>query len=280
MNFELKQIQQMAATVRQDILTMIHAAGSGHPGGSLSSVEILTTLYLTQLFHCDPAQPDDPQRDRFVLSKGHCAPVLYSVLCRRGFFPAEGLLTLRKLDSAFQGHPHAPLVPGIDCSSGSLGQGLSIANGMAMGLRRAKSSSRVYCLLGDGELQEGQVWEAALTAAQHKLSNVCAIVDNNHVQLDGRTEDIKRMEPVTDKWAAFGWNVLCADGHDPRALYVAYLAAMAEKEKPSVIVADTVKGKGVSFMEDDCAWHGQAPSDEQFACAMQEIQNQETEVTK
>lgn len=267
----LQGLEKTAASIREDILTMVHTAGSGHPGGSLSSVEILTVLYFTDLFQCNPKQPDDLSRDRFILSKGHCAPVLYSALCRKGFFSDENLKTLRKLGSILQGHPHAKLVPGLDCSSGSLGQGLSIANGIAMGLRYQGIDQRVYCLLGDGELQEGQVWEAALTSAQHNLSNVCAIVDNNHVQLDGSTEDIKKMEPLKEKWEAFGWNTICVDGHDLEKLYQAFIQAKQETGKPTVLIAQTIKGKGISFMENNCAWHGLAPNDEQFKKAIAEL---------
>lgn len=271
----IKALEAMARTVRRDILTMVHEAGSGHPGGSLSAADIMVALYFSDIFRCDPQNPDDPKRDRFLLSKGHTAPVLYSVLCRKGFFDESHLHTLRKLDSILQGHPHAEQVPGVDCSSGSLGQGLSIANGLAMGLRKQGRNSRVYCLMGDGELQEGQVWEAALTAAQHKLSNVCAMVDNNHVQLDGTTDSIKGMEPVTDKFAAFGWNVIPVDGHSIPALLTAFRAAQVETERPTVLVCETVKGKGVSFMEGQAAWHGNAPSAEQLARALSEIDSRE-----
>lgn len=271
----IKALEAMARTVRRDILTMVHEAGSGHPGGSLSAADIMVALYFSDIFRCDPQSPDDPGRDRFLLSKGHTAPVLYSVLCRKGFFDESHLHTLRQLDSILQGHPHAEQVPGVDCSSGSLGQGLSIANGLAMGLRKQGRDSRVYCLMGDGELQEGQVWEAALTAAQHNLSNVCAMVDNNHVQLDGNTESIKGMEPVTDKFAAFGWNVIPMDGHSIPALLAAFRAAQAETERPTVLVCETIKGKGVSFMEGQAAWHGNAPSAEQLAQALSEIDSRE-----
>lgn len=267
----IKALEAMARTVRRDILTMVHEAGSGHPGGSLSATDIMVSLYFSDLFRCDPQTPAAPDRDRFLLSKGHTAPVLYSVLCRKGFFGEEHLHTLRKLGSILQGHPHAAQVPGVDCSSGSLGQGLSIANGLAMGLRKQNRDSRVYCLMGDGELQEGQVWEAALTAAQHRLSNVCAIVDNNHVQLDGTTESIKNMESVSDKFAAFGWNVIDVDGHSIPALLSAFRSAKAETARPTVLVAETVKGKGVSFMEGQAAWHGNAPSAQQLTQALNEI---------
>jgi transketolase len=251
---------------------MIHLAGSGHPGGSLSAVEILTSLYFDDIFQCDVNDPDKKERDRLVLSKGHCAPVLYSVLCRKGFFEEKELATLRKLGSNLQGHPYADKVNGLDVSSGSLGQGLSVANGIALGYKKQNINNRVYCLLGDGELQEGQVWEAALTAAQFNLDNICAIVDNNHVQLDGRTEEIKKMEPVIDKWVSFGWNVIPVDGHDVASLSSAYQQAMKSKGRPTVIIAETIKGKGVSFMEDKCEWHGLAPDKDQLKLALAELE--------
>jgi transketolase len=264
-------VENIARQVRGDIVKMIHAAGSGHPGGSLSAVELLVVLYFGGILRITPEDPGNLRQDRFILSKGHCAPVLYSILCRKGFFAKDHLMTLRKLGSILQGHPHAALVPGLDSSSGSLGQGLSIANGMAMGYLRRGFDIRVYCLLGDGELQEGQVWEAAMTAAQHKLNNVCAIVDNNHVQLDGNTGDIKCLEPVADKWRAFNWNVLQIDGHNPDEVYNAYQEAIKERQRPTVIVAQTIKGKGVSFMENRAAWHGTAPDQEQLRAALNEI---------
>jgi transketolase len=268
---EQQELEGMTARIREDILNMIHLAGSGHPGGSLSAVEILAALYFTGIMHVTPDRPDNADQDRFILSKGHAAPVLYSVLCRKGFFDEKHLAGLRSLGGILQGHPNARYVPGLDCSSGSLGQGLSIANGIAIGFRKRGVGRRVYCLLGDGELQEGQVWEAALTASQHRLANVCAVVDNNHVQLDGRTRDIKRMEPLADKWRGFGWNVIPADGHSLCEMYNAYRTAMRLNSRPSVIIAETVKGKGVSFIENQAAWHGLAPDAEQLDRALDEI---------
>ena len=268
---EQADLKDVARQVREDILNMVHLAGSGHPGGSLSAVEILVALYFTDIMRVTPDNPENPLQDKFILSKGHAAPVLYSTLCRKGYFCESHLSTLRKLGSICQGHPHAELMPGLDCSAGSLGQGLSIANGIALGFRKQGIDRRAYCLLGDGELQEGQVWEAALTAAQLKLNNICAVVDNNHVQLDGRTEDIKKMEPVSDKWRAFGWNVVEADGHSVCAMYNAYQTAIRCNKQPTVIVAETIKGKGVSFMENQAAWHGVAPDKEQLEKALAEI---------
>lgn len=270
--FDQKQTERTALQIRRDIVTMIHAARSGHPGGSLSGADIMAALYFTDQFRCDPKDPAWGERDRFILSKGHCAPLIYSVLARRGFFSPETLLTLRKLDSILQGHPNAKKTPGLDCSSGSLGQGLSISNGIAYALKRRASDARVYCLLGDGELQEGQVWEAAMFAPQHALDNVCAIVDYNNVQLDGKVSEIKDVFPLREKWDAFHWNVLECDGHDVAALYDAFCKARAAKGRPSVILAKTVKGKGVSYMENSAKWHGTAPNDAEYAKAMAELE--------
>ncbi|MBP3318773.1 MAG: transketolase [Ruminiclostridium sp.] len=256
--------------LRQDVLEMIHAAGSGHPGGSLSAVEILTALYFN-VMQVDPQNPNDPDRDRFILSKGHAAPILYAVLARKGYFDPAILPTLRSLGSPLQGHPHMELLPGLDCSSGSLGQGLSIANGLALAARQQNKSYRTYCLMGDGEVQEGQVWEAAMTAAHFGLDNVCAIVDNNGVQLDGVTAEIMGVEPLGEKFRAFGWHVIDCDGHDLTALLAAFQEAAQTKGKPTAIIAKTVKGKGVSFMENLCAWHGKAPNQDELAAALAEI---------
>ncbi|MFO7626844.1 MAG: transketolase [Candidatus Fermentibacteraceae bacterium] len=253
--------------LRRMILGMIHEARSGHPGGSLSCVEILVLLYHGLMQH-DPENPGWAGRDRFVLSKGHAAPALYAVLADCGYFPVEELSTLRRFGSRLQGHPHMQSLPGLDCSTGSLGQGLSIASGMALGLRLMGSSARVYCLLGDGELQEGSVWEAVMSAPALALSNLTAIVDNNGVQLDGRTCEIIPVEPLVEKWKAFGWNVRRCPGHDLDAMK----EALAEIQVgPSVLIADTVKGRGVSFMEGDCSWHGRAPDDSELADALAEL---------
>ncbi len=265
---------EMSKTIRTDVLTMVHKAGSGHPGGSLSAADLMTGLFFGGIIRVDPAKPDWDGRDRFILSKGHVAPVLYAVLARMGFFPLEELGTLRRFGSILQGHPHKQSTPGLDCSSGSLGQGLSIACGLAIGFKVQKKDNRVYCLLGDGELQEGQVWEAVMTGAQHKLDNLCAIVDYNHVQLDGTTEEIKDLGDLCAKWHDFGWNVIELDGHDMEQVLNAFRMAMAFKGKPSVLIANTVKGKGVSFMEGDCSWHGNAPNAEQLAQALAEIRGE------
>lgn len=272
-------LEQTCRYVRSDIVRMIHKAGSGHPGGSLSSVELLTGLYFSGIFRVNVNNPDWEDRDRFILSKGHCAPLIYSVLARKGFFPYEDLWTLRKLGSPLQGHPHKGSTVGLDCSAGSLGQGLSISNGLGISFKKQGKDCRVYCLLGDGELQEGQVWEAMMTAAQHHLDNVCAMVDYNHVQLDGRVEDIKALGDLCAKWRDFGWNVIEIDGHNIRSVVHAYELAALTKGKPTVIIANTIKGKGVSFMEGSADWHGKAPNDEQLAQALKEIGYSEEEDT-
>lgn len=271
----IAELENLCRTVRSDIVTMVHRAGSGHPGGSLSAVELMVGLYFGGQMCVDPQNPEWEGRDRFLLSKGHVAPVLYSVLARKGFFPVEELWTLRRLGSSLQGHPHRGSTPGLDCSSGSLGQGLSIANGLALGFKKQGRSNRVYCLLGDGELQEGQVWEAIMTSAQHKLDNLCAIADYNHVQLDGAVEEIKALGDLCAKWHDFGWNVLEVDGHDMNAVLRAYEMARAFRGKPTVLIANTVKGKGVSFMEGDCNWHGNAPNAQQLEQALAEINEKE-----
>ena len=269
-NSRTRDLPALCRQIRRDILSMTHAAGSGHPGGSLSAVEILVSLYFGQM-RLDPARPDDPNRDRFLLSKGHAAPLLYSVLARRGYFDPALLPTLRQLGSPLQGHPHMAKLPGLDCSSGSLGQGLSIANGLALAARRTGRTYRTYCLLGDGELQEGQVWEAAMTAAHFALDTVCAIVDDNGVQLDGPTCEVMNVAPLADKFRAFGWQVLSVDGHSLDALAEAFRQAAATRGRPTVLLARTVKGKGVSFMEGQPAWHGKAPNDQELAAALAEL---------
>ena len=268
---EAKELKEMCRTVREDIVTMIHKAGTGHPGGSLSAVEIMTALYFGGVMKVDAKNPNWEERDRFILSKGHVAPVIYSVLARKGFFPVEELGTLRKFGSILQGHPHKDHTPGLECSAGSLGQGLSVANGIALAFKKLGKSQRVYCLMGDGELQEGQIWEAAMFAPQQKLDNVCAIVDYNHVQLDGTVEEIKSLDNLPARWNDFGWNVIEVDGHDVEAVINAFELAARMKGRPSVLIAHTVKGKGVSFMENNCNWHGNCPNAEQLAAALAEI---------
>ncbi len=255
-----------ARVIREDILRMIHSAGSGHPGGSLSLVEILLHLYWNEM-NIDPDNPGWEERDRLVLSKGHGAPALYSVLARRGYFSTDKLDSLRKYDSGLEGHPHMQSLPGLDCSTGSLGQGLGIAAGLALGLSIRKSPARVFCILGDGELQEGSIWESAMSIPNLKQTNITAIVDRNHVQLDDDVDKIMPIEPLAYKWRAFGWTVAECDGHDPTDIKRAFSTVSS---KPLVIIAETVKGKGVSFMEHKALWHGRAPDGDQLQEALEE----------
>ena len=241
-------LKDIAKQMRADIVTMLAAAGSGHPGGSLSACDIIAVLYFDKM-NIDPENVEWPDRDRFVLAKGHAAPALYAALAERGFFPREDLVTLRKSYSHLQGHPNMNTTPGVEMSTGSLGQGLSVANGMALAGRLDNRDYYVYCLMGDGEIQEGQVWEAAMSASHYGLDHVIAFVDHNHLQIDGNNDDVMTVNPIEDKFRAFGWNVMTIDGHDYQAISDAIDAAKAQKGKPTVIVAETIKGKGVSFME-------------------------------
>jgi transketolase len=268
----IRQLTETARQVRIDILKMLHTAKSGHTGGSLSATDILVALYFQVMRH-RPDDPDWQERDRFVLSKGHAAPALYAVLSRAGYFDAQELNTLRRLNSCLQGHPNARLTKGVDATSGSLGQGLSVANGIALGLRLDGIESQVYALLGDGELQEGQVWEAAMTAAHRKLGKVTVIVDNNGLQIDGFVKDVKGVEPIGDKWSSFGWEVHAVDGHDMTAL-IGALTKVRDKsvtDRPTAIIAKTVKGKGVSIFENKAKYHGVPPSDDELAAALKEL---------
>ena len=265
-----QMLKKQAKEIRKDIVTMIGQAKSGHPGGSLSAAEILTYLYFEEM-NIDPKNPKWEDRDRFVLSKGHAAPVLYAALARRGYFPVEELSTLRKIGSHLQGHPDMNKVPGVDMSTGSLGTGFSAATGMALACKLDQKENYVYTLLGDGELQEGQVWEAAMSAAHYKLDNLIAFVDNNGLQIDGNIDDVLSPNPIDAKFAAFGWHVLTIDGHDFGQIAAAVAAAKAEKGRPTMIVAKTVKGKGVSYMENQAGWHGSAPNEEQVAAALTEL---------
>lgn len=256
---QLTDLAAYAKSIRCNIISMVTEAKSGHPGGSLSAADILTTLYFAEM-KVDPANPQAADRDRFVLSKGHAAPVLYATLAEKGFFPKEELLSLRRISSRLQGHPSMKDLPGIDMSTGSLGQGLSAANGMALAARLNGESHRVFALMGDGELEEGMIWEAAMFAAHYKLDNVTAFVDFNGLQIDGPVAEVVSPLPIPEKWAAFGWNVLQIDGHDYAAIYDAIQTAKATKGQPTVIVAKTVKGKGVCQMENVVDWHGKAPT--------------------
>ena len=266
-------IRALAATAEHGRLLAlegIHAAASGHTGGSLSVMDILTTLYFHTM-KVDPKNPQDPSRDRFVLSKGHCSPALYAVLALKGYFPAGDMKLFRSIEGHYSGHPDMVHVKGVDMSTGSLGQGISAAVGMALAGKTDNRDYRVYAALGDGEIAEGQVWEAAMAAAKFQLDNLCAVVDVNGLQIDGPTADVMPSEPLDKKFEAFGWNVIHVDGHDFAALAAAFDAAGAEKGRPTVILARTVKGKGVSFMEGDYGWHGKAPNDEQYEKAVAEI---------
>jgi len=264
------ELQKMANEVRKGIVTSTHAAKCGHPGGSLSAADIYTYLYFEEM-NIDPKNPAKEDRDRFVLSKGHTAPGLYSALANRGFFPVEDLTTLRKLGSYLQGHPNTH-IPGVDMASGSLGQGISAAVGMALGARMQGKTNRVYTLIGDGESEEGQVWEAAMFAGHRKLDNLCVILDYNGLQIDGKLEDVCSAEPFEDKFKAFRFHVINVDAHDFDQLRAAFKEARETKGQPTVIIAHSLKGKGVSFMEGSCDWHGKAPNDEQYAIAMEELE--------
>ena len=264
------ELAKVACNVRMGIIEGTFNAKSGHPGGSLSIAEIITYLYFKEM-NIDPQKPDMPERDRFVLSKGHAAPALYSVMAQKGYFPVEELKTLRKVDSRLQGHPSMKCLPGIDISSGSLGQGISAACGMALGAKLKGADFRVYSILGDGEIEEGQVWEAAMYASAKKLDNLVAFVDNNNLQIDGTVEEVNSPYPIPEKFAAFGWNVIEIDGHSFEEIENALKAARDCKGKPTAIVAKTVKGKGVSFMENQVNWHGSAPNAEQYETAFAEL---------
>ena len=274
---EKKQLQITACKVRMGVIESTHGAKAGHPGGSLSAAEVFTYLYFKEM-NIDPANPKWEDRDRFVLSKGHTAPGLYSTLALRGYFPVEDLPTLRHIDSYLQGHPNMNTVPGVDMSTGSLGQGISAAVGMAIAAKYQGKENRVYSLLGDGEIQEGQVWEACMAASHYKLDNFCIIVDNNGLQIDGNVQDVMSPYPIVDKLLAFGFNVHAVDGHDLDALEKAFQNARKVKGQPTAIVMSTVKGKGVSYMENDAGWHGKAPNDAEYEQAMNELKAQLAEL--
>ena len=269
-NATQKILEKEAVKVRIGVIKGVHSAKAGHPGGSLSCADILTYLYNKEL-NVDPKNPDMPNRDRFVLSKGHAAPVLYSTLANCGFFPVDELLTLRHYGARLQGHPDMVKIPGVDMSSGSLGQGISAAVGMALSAKHFGDSFRVYTVLGDGECEEGQVWEAAMFAANKKLDNLVAVVDFNNLQIDGTCDEVNSPSPLDEKFLAFGWEVITIDGHNFQEIEAAFAKAREIKGKPVCIIAKTVKGKGVSFMENKCGWHGKAPNDEEFAVAMEEL---------
>ena len=267
---KLQQLQTQAKVIRRHIISMLGASGSGHPGGSLSAAEIVTALYF-EVMKINPNEPKWSERDRFVLSKGHAAPVLYAALAEKGYFDVAWLMTLRKLGSKLQGHPDMQKLPGVEMSTGSLGQGLSVANGMALAGKIDHKDYQVYVLLGDGEIQEGQVWEATMAAAHYKLDNVTAFLDHNGLQIDGCTKEVMSPEPVAEKWRAFGWQVLEIDGHDLAQIVQAVDQAKQTSGKPTMIVAKTVKGQGVSYMQGQVGWHGKAPDAEQVEQALREL---------
>lgn len=267
---EIEQLEEKAKRIRRLIIQMLAKAGSGHPGGSLSAADLITALYFSVLKH-NPKDPNWPDRDRFHMSKGHCCPLWYAVLAESGYFPIDKLWSLRKLGSILQGHPDRH-VPGVEVASGSLGQGLSVALGMCLAAKIDKKDYHVYCLMGDGEIQEGNIWEAAMAASHYKCDNLCGILDNNGFQIDGRTKDIMNLEPLSAKWQAFGWQVIEIDGHNMKEILSAYAEAKTIKGKPAIIIASTIKGEGVSFMENVLDFHGRAPTKEEAERALKELE--------
>lgn len=272
-----RQLEISACKVRKGVLEGTHSASSGHPGGSLSITDILTYLYFKEM-NINPEEPHMENRDRLVLSKGHSAPALYSVLANRGFFDVEELKTLRQSDSRLQGHPSMHMLPGIDMSTGSLGQGISVAVGMALGAKIAKKDYRIHTILGDGEIQEGQVWEASMFAAAKKLDNLVAVLDNNNLQIDGTIEEVNSPYPLPEKFEAFGWHVIQIDGHDFEQIDKAFSEAKTVKNKPTIIICKTVKGKGISFMENKGVWHGKAPNDDEYNTGISELNKKLSEL--
>ena len=270
MSYSNSELKEIAKRVRRGIIEAVYSGKSGHPGGSLSCTDILVNLFFNEM-KINPDEPRMEDRDRCILSKGHASPAIYSTLASRGFFPVEDLKTFRKTDSYLQGHPDMNKIPGIDMTSGSLGQGLSVANGMAIAGKLDDKDYYVYVIMGDGEIAEGQIWEAALTSAHYKLNNVIAFVDFNGLQIDGPVKEVMNVTPIKEKFEAFGWNALEIDGHDFNAIHKAIVKAKKSKDKPTVIVAHTVKGKGISFMENQVVWHGKAPSDEEYKIAIEEL---------
>ena len=267
----VQALESISKEIRRGIIEQVYNAQSGHPGGSLSCADILTVLYFNQM-NINPKDPKAEGRDRLVLSKGHCSPALYATLAKKGYFDKELLQDFRKIGSNLQGHPDMNKVPGVDMSSGSLGQGLSVANGMALNSKLEELGYRVYCILGDGEIEEGQVWEAAMTASKYKLDNLCVIVDNNNLQIDGTIEEVMSSYPIEEKFRSFGFQIININGHDIEEIIKAFDVARNIKEKPTCIIAKTIKGKGISFMENQVGWHGKAPNEEQYIQAMKELE--------
>lgn len=274
---DIKKLRKIANNIRKGIIEEVYSAKSGHPGGALSIADILSVLYFNQM-NLDPKNPQSNLRDRLVLSKGHASAALYATLTERGFFSKEELKTFRKIDSNLQGHPDMEKVAGVDMSTGSLGQGLSIANGMAITCKMDNLGCRVYCILGDGEIEEGQIWEAAMTSNKYKLDNLCVILDYNGLQIDGTVEEVKSLDCLESKWEAFGFNVITCDGHNIQMLIDCFEQAKQTKGKPSIIIAKTIKGKGVPFMEGKAEWHGKAPSDEEYEKAMRALNLEEGKI--
>lgn len=268
MNYSVSELENISKNVRLGILEAVYSAQSGHPGGALSCADILTDLYFNEM-NIDPKNPKMENRDRFVLSKGHASPAIYSVLANRGYFPVEDLKTFRKIDSYLQGHPDMKKVPGVDMTTGSLGQGLSVANGMALAAKLDQKDFYVYVVMGDGEIEEGQVWEAAMSAAHYKLNNVIAFVDFNGLQIDGAVKDVMNVTPIKEKFEVFGWNTLEINGHNFEEISNAVKKAKESVDKPTVIIAHTTKGKGISFMENQAGWHGKAPNDDEYKTALE-----------
>ena len=266
-----EELEIMAKKVRKGIIEAVYSNNSGHPGGSLSIADILTVLYFKEM-NINPKNPKWEERDRLVLSKGHCSPALYSCLANRGYFPVEDLKTFRNINSYLQGHPDMKNIPGVDMTTGSLGQGLSSANGMAIAGKMEGKNYRVYCILGDGEIEEGQIWEAAMTSAKYKLDNLCVIVDNNNLQIDGTIEEVMSPYPIDEKFRSFGFQIINIDGHNIREIIDALDVAKNVKEKPVCIIAKTIKGKGISYMENKAEWHGKAPNEEQYELALKELE--------
>ncbi len=266
----MEDLQKRALNIRKSVIEMIYTAASGHPGGALSCTDILTALYFSEM-NVDIKNPKDENRDRLVLSKGHASAALYATLAEKGFIPKEDLLGFRNINSILQGHPDMKKIPGVDMSTGSLGQGLSIANGMALAGKMDKKDYRVYCIMGDGEIEEGQIWEAAMTASHYKLDNLCAIVDNNNLQIDGKITEVMNPTPIDEKFKSFGFNVININGNEIDEILNAFQKARNAKGRPTAIIAQTVKGRGVSFMENQAGWHGKAPSKEEYETAIQEL---------
>lgn len=266
----IEELKNIAKNIRKGIIEAVYSGQSGHPGGSLSIADIMTVLYFNEM-NINPENPKDENRDRLVLSKGHCAPALYSTLANRGFFEIEELKTLRNIESRLQGHPDMKKIPGVDMTTGSLGQGLSAANGMAIAGKLDNKDYRVYCILGDGEIEEGQIWEAAMASNKYKLDNLCVIVDNNNLQIDGTIEEVMSSYPIDEKFKSFGFQIINIDGHDIEEILKAFEVARNVKGKPTCIIAKTIKGKGVSFMENQAGWHGKAPNEEQYIQAKNDI---------